>query len=52
MEDNNRHVKACPINEEKETIESMRVGIRKERIFRVNAVNSNQQDIRNVGVIG
>ena len=46
-----RHVQAHPTNEEIATIESMRVCIRKVRMFRANDRNSDQQDIRNFGVI-
>ena len=44
-------VKAHPTNEEIEKIESMRVWIRKARIFRVIARKSNHQDIRMFGLI-
>ena len=47
----NRNVKAHLTNEDRETIECMRVWIRKARIFRKKSGDSEQQDLRNVGVI-
>ena len=48
IENYNKHVNACPINEGSELLERMSMCIKKVKVFRTNTKRSGKQDTRNL----